>query len=190
MRGPAANPSGADLLVGDLAVGAWRERQNGEGRQGGPRDPLIDASGILPSGQAFKTLPEFKRILLDEKAKFLKGFTEKLLAYALGRPVGATDQELVKGILSGTARQEHRLQAMIQAKLEGQQIVATPAPHIAPVIDIMEALKKSLAEQKKPVASATAAVAEAEAEDASEQPSGKKRSGEKSPARGESYSRK
>src|SRR6266436_4534752 len=32
------------------------------------------------------------------------------------------------------------LQAMIQAKLEGQQVVATPTPHIAPVIDIMEAL--------------------------------------------------
>jgi DNA end-binding protein Ku len=69
------------------------------------------------------------------------------------------------------------LQAMIQAKLEGQQVVATPTPHIAPVIDIMEALKKSLAEQKKPVASATAAVADAEAEgeEAAEQPTAKKR---------------
>jgi DNA end-binding protein Ku len=67
------------------------------------------------------------------------------------------------------------LQKMIQAKLEGQQVVATPAPHIAPVIDIMEALKKSLAEQKKPVASATAAVAEAETEEAAEQPTAKKR---------------
>ena len=67
------------------------------------------------------------------------------------------------------------LQKMIQAKLEGQQVVATPAPHIAPVIDIMEALKKSLADQKKPVASATAAVAEGEAEEDAEQPTAKKR---------------
>ena len=67
------------------------------------------------------------------------------------------------------------LQKMIQAKLEGQQVVATPAPHIAPVIDIMEALKKSLAEQKKPVASATAAVGEAETEEAAEQPAKKRR---------------
>ena len=67
------------------------------------------------------------------------------------------------------------LQTMIQAKLEGQQVVATPTPHIAPVIDIMEALKKSLAEQKKPVASATAAVAEAEGEEATDQPAAKKR---------------
>ncbi|HXA07737.1 MAG TPA: Ku protein [Bryobacteraceae bacterium] len=66
------------------------------------------------------------------------------------------------------------LQAMIQAKLEGQQVVATPTPHIAPVIDIMEALKRSLAEQKKPVASATAALAEAEGEEVAEQPAAKK----------------
>jgi DNA end-binding protein Ku len=68
------------------------------------------------------------------------------------------------------------LQKMIQAKLDGQQVVATPTPHIAPVIDIMEALKKSLAEQKKPVRLATAAVAETEAEaEAPAQPAAKKR---------------
>ena len=52
---------------------------------------------------------------------------------------------------------------MIEAKLEGHKVVETPTPHIAPVIDIMEALKKSLAEQKKPVRSATAAIAEEDA---------------------------
>ncbi len=41
------------------------------------------------------------------------------------------------------------LKAMIQAKVEGKEIVETPAPtHLAPVIDILEALKMSLA--KKP----------------------------------------
>jgi DNA end-binding protein Ku len=65
------------------------------------------------------------------------------------------------------------LQRMIQAKLEGHKVVATPAPQIAPVIDIMEALKKSLAEQKKPARSATAVSATEEA--ASEAPVTKKR---------------
>ena len=68
------------------------------------------------------------------------------------------------------------LQQLIQAKLEGHKVVETPTPHIAPVIDIMEALKKSLAEQKKPVRSATAAVAEEEAEtEAPAQPAAKRR---------------
>jgi len=49
------------------------------------------------------------------------------------------------------------LRKMIEDKVEGRSVVATPAPHVAPVIDIMEALKKSLAEKRKPVAAAAAA---------------------------------
>ncbi len=49
------------------------------------------------------------------------------------------------------------LKAMIQAKVEGKEVVEpAPAAHKAPVIDIMEALKLSLAQAKKPVASAAA----------------------------------
>jgi len=55
------------------------------------------------------------------------------------------------------------LQKMIEAKIEGRKVVATPDTHVAPVIDIMEALKKSLAEKRKPatVAAAPEAVQEA-----------------------------
>jgi len=49
------------------------------------------------------------------------------------------------------------LKKMIEDKIEGRNVVETPSEHFAPVIDIMEALKKSLAEKRKPVAVATAA---------------------------------
>jgi DNA end-binding protein Ku len=52
------------------------------------------------------------------------------------------------------------LQKMIEAKIEGKKVVATPAAHVAPVIDIMEALKRSLAEKKKPAMAATATTPE------------------------------
>ena len=48
------------------------------------------------------------------------------------------------------------LQKLIEAKIEGKKVVETPAEHVAPVIDIMEALKKSLAEKRKPATVATA----------------------------------
>src|ERR1044071_2763615 len=47
------------------------------------------------------------------------------------------------------------LHRMIEAKIEGHKVVETPTEHIAPVIDIMEALKKSLAEKRKPAQAAT-----------------------------------
>ena len=46
---------------------------------------------------------------------------------------------------------------MIEAKKQGQEVMATPEPKEAKVVDIMEALKASLAMAKKPVASATTA---------------------------------
>src|SRR5215472_714308 len=49
------------------------------------------------------------------------------------------------------------LQKMIEAKIEGKKVVAPPAAAVAPVIDIMEALKRSLAEKRKPAQVATAA---------------------------------
>src|SRR3989442_5996431 len=48
------------------------------------------------------------------------------------------------------------LQKMIEAKIEGKKVVAAPSEHVAPVIDIMEALKRSLAEKRKPAMAATA----------------------------------
>ncbi len=47
------------------------------------------------------------------------------------------------------------LKQMIEAKVQGQEIVAPPQPEDSKVIDIMEALKKSLAQLKKPAASET-----------------------------------
>jgi DNA end-binding protein Ku len=47
------------------------------------------------------------------------------------------------------------LKKMIEDKIEGRNVVETPPEHFAPVIDIMEALKKSLAQKRKPVAVAT-----------------------------------
>jgi DNA end-binding protein Ku len=44
---------------------------------------------------------------------------------------------------------------MIEAKKQGEEVVATPEPQQAKVVDIMEALKASLAMAKKPAASAT-----------------------------------
>jgi len=59
------------------------------------------------------------------------------------------------------------LEAVIQAKLQGQEIVEAPAPPMAKVVDIMEALKQSLAQVKKPPVS----VREAQLPSAQEKPS-------------------
>lgn len=62
--------------------------------------------------------------------------------------------------------QQHQ-RTLIEAKLKGQEVAAAPQPQLAPVIDLMEALKKSLAERqevpKKPPARAIPMVAQKKA---------------------------
>jgi hypothetical protein len=93
----------------------WRDRQNGEGMSGDTRSPALDVSGRLPDGAEFATVQEFKAALLAGKEKFVKGFTEKLLCYALGRPIGYADHLTVAQITAHAAKHEYRLQEIIQA---------------------------------------------------------------------------
>jgi DNA end-binding protein Ku len=67
------------------------------------------------------------------------------------------------------------LQNMIEAKVEGKRVVETPEPKVAPVIDIMEALKRSLAEKRKPAQPATAIASETPEEAQPEAAAPKKR---------------
>jgi hypothetical protein len=101
------------------AIGAWRERHNGE-RSIDRNAPLLDVRGTLPSGREFKNLQEFKQALLAEKGRFVRGFAEKLLSFALGRPVGATDRGTIDEIIASMGERT-RMQSLIQA------IVATQA---------------------------------------------------------------
>lgn len=59
---------------------------------------------------------------------------------------------------------QSRVKALIEAKLQGREVAAVPQPQLAPVIDLMEALKKSLSEReatpKKPPARALPEAAE------------------------------
>jgi DNA end-binding protein Ku len=90
-------------------------------------------------------------------------------------------QQLIESLAAPFDPQKYRdeyqenLRVMISAKLQGQQVTEVPQPHLAPVIDLMEALKKSLAEKQAPAQ--TAAVSSA----ASVAPS--VASGKKPPAR-------
>jgi hypothetical protein len=109
------------------AIGAWRDRQNGERFKNDKTAPPLDVSGVLPGGREFTTLRDFKRALLAEKDHFVRGFVEKVLSYALGRPVGATDRGTIDEIIKSLEpadrgdQERYRMQSLIQA------VVATSA---------------------------------------------------------------
>ena len=71
-------------------------------------------------------------------------------------------QQLIESLAAPFDPQKYRdeymenVKGMIAAKLKGQEVTQAAQPHMAPVIDLMEALKKSLAEKQAPAASSAA----------------------------------
>jgi DNA end-binding protein Ku len=73
-------------------------------------------------------------------------------------------QQLIESLAAPFDPQKYRdeymenVKGMIAAKLKGQEVTQAAQPHMAPVIDLMEALKKSLAEKQAPAASSAVPV--------------------------------
>lgn len=76
---------------------------------------------------------------------------------------------------------QERLKVLVDAKLKGQEVATAPEPQLAPVVDMMEALKKSLAAReaapKKPPARAVTPEAAPAAEAVAEKKTRRKTSG-------------
>ena len=91
--------------------------------------------------RAAESVPVDKVEIKDQEKKLAEQLIQSLAAPFEPQKYRDEYQENVKG--------------MISAKLKGQEITEAPQQHLAPVIDLMEALKKSLAE--KPAAAPAAA---------------------------------
>jgi hypothetical protein len=90
------------------AVGAYRTRD------GGTLGPLIDASGQLMDGTRVDGVATLRDALVRQPEIFVGTFTEKLMTYALGRGVGASDMPVVRAILRDSARQDYRFSTIVQ----------------------------------------------------------------------------
>ncbi|OAI57393.1 hypothetical protein AYO49_02100, partial [Verrucomicrobiaceae bacterium SCGC AG-212-N21] len=65
------------------AIGQWRTRENTAAGTG--ESPLINPSGEMPDGRTFKEPNDFKRLLIEDRDKFVRAFIEHLCTYGLRR---------------------------------------------------------------------------------------------------------
>ena len=82
------DPAGLALENFD-AIGGWRTRD------GGTRGAPVDASGQLIDGTQINGVVELRAALLREPEIFVRTMTEKLMTYALGRGLTATDMRFL-----------------------------------------------------------------------------------------------
>jgi hypothetical protein len=95
------------------AIGQWRTHERVEKGQGD--DPPVDASGKLPDGRAFNGADEFKKLLREDRDRFLHAFVEHLCTYGMRRVLTVDDREDIQSIVDEAKQKEYRLKDIIRA---------------------------------------------------------------------------
>ena len=87
-------------------IGAWRTEY-------GKKLP-VDASGKLPSGEAFDDIRQLRTLLIERHELFTRSLTEKLMTYAIGRELEIGDRPSVDEILAELNSKEGGLRDLIR----------------------------------------------------------------------------
>lgn len=110
------------------AVGAWRshepawedpsrprQRREGEAPQSFPIHAQLDLHGMSETARRSTGLDAVRAELLHRQDDFARGFTEKLMIYALGRSLLVSDQPHVEAAVEELRKSDYRLNALIRA---------------------------------------------------------------------------
>ena len=89
------------------AVGAWRTRD------GGTLGDPIDASGQLVDGTPVDGVIALRNALVRDPQTFARTMTEKLLTYAVGRGLTASDMPVVRQVVRDAAPQQYKFSALV-----------------------------------------------------------------------------
>jgi hypothetical protein len=87
-------------------TGRWRDYDR-------EADAPIDASTVLPGGEAITGPLALKRALLERPDQFVQAMTQKLMMYALGRELEFYDMPQVRAIVRNAAAQDYRFSAIV-----------------------------------------------------------------------------
>ena len=98
------DPLGFALQHYDL-MGSWRARDE----FGAP----IDANGALITGEKFSGVAELRKVLGARKAEFARGFTSRMLSFALGRGLEFYDRPTVNDLMKALDKNGYQIQPLI-----------------------------------------------------------------------------
>ena len=85
-------------------IGQWRDAEGGA---------PVDAHGVFVDGSALEGPAGLRQVLLEHSELFVQTFAEKLLTYALGRSLEASDMPAVREIVRRATRDEYRMSALV-----------------------------------------------------------------------------
>lgn len=95
------------------AIGQWRTHESVAAGTG--KNPEVNPSGEMPDGRTFKDSTEFKRLLLEDREKFVQAFIEHLCTYGLRRVLTVDDEDDIKAIAGEAKKTQYKIKDIIRA---------------------------------------------------------------------------
>lgn len=110
------------------AVGLWRTEDSFQALDAnGKPDPkekktwTIDAAAKMHQGQAFDDYFGLRDVIAAKQDDFARGFSQGLIEYALGRPIGFSDEPLIEQMIHRSRNKELAIREFIHTLVGSQE---------------------------------------------------------------------
>ena len=123
------DPPGFALESFDV-IGGWRDwyRVTGRGdvvmvdgrRMSYHTGKPVDPSDVMPDGQRFENIDQFKQLLLRDKPQIARAVTTKLLTYATGRAPQISDRDAVESIITTISKKDYGLRSLVHEIVQSE----------------------------------------------------------------------
>jgi hypothetical protein len=110
-------------LEGFDAVGRERTRDRMVGTD-------IDTYGVLPDGTEIGGVEDLRSALLERPTLFVQNLVEKLMLYALGRPIEPADMPAVRDVVRLAQASDFQFYAIVQGIVNADQFLFKQAPEL------------------------------------------------------------
>ncbi|WP_254509430.1 DUF1592 domain-containing protein [Anatilimnocola floriformis] len=111
-------------------IGGWRDwyRVTGNGapvtvdgrRMAYHKGKSVDPSDVMPGGEKFDNVDQFKQLLLKDKSQLARALTNKLVTYATGRAPQPTDRPAVDAIVQKIAAKDYGLRSLVNEIVQSE----------------------------------------------------------------------
>lgn len=111
-------------------IGGWRDWYRVTGNGGpvtvdGKRMPYhkgksVDPSDVLPNGDKFENVDQFKELLLKDKPQLARALTSKLITYATGRAPQPADKKEVNAIVERVKEKDYGLRSLVHEIVQSE----------------------------------------------------------------------
>ena len=84
------------------------------------RGPDVELGGTTPDGRAFRTIDDYKRLLLADKDQLARNLARKLLIYATGADIQFADREVVEQLVAKCRARNYGFRSLVHEVVQSR----------------------------------------------------------------------